>query len=62
MLEVESMCVDVSRVGRILDDVSVWAGQGVTLVTGRVSSQGTGIGRWCADGAWSDCLGDGSTR
>ena len=35
MLEVESMCVDVSRVGRILDDVSVWAGQGVTLVTGR---------------------------
>ncbi|MGK2351284.1 ATP-binding cassette domain-containing protein [Cutibacterium sp. V947] len=35
MLEVESMCVDVSRVGRILDDVSVWAGQGVTLVAGR---------------------------
>ena len=27
-----------------------------------VSSQGTGIGRWCADGAWSDCLGGGSTR
>ena len=35
MLEVESVCVDISRVGRVLDDVTMSAEPGVTVVTGR---------------------------
>lgn len=35
MLEVESVRVDVSRVGRVLDDVTISAEPGVTVVTGR---------------------------
>lgn len=35
MLEVESLRVDISRVGRVLDDVTISAEPGVTVVTGR---------------------------
>ncbi|MHB8153918.1 MAG: hypothetical protein ACYDG3_12805, partial [Bacillati bacterium] len=35
VLEVESVRVDVSRVGRVLDDVTISAEPGVTVVTGR---------------------------
>ena len=35
MLEVESVCVDISRVGPVLDDVTMSAEPGVTVVTGR---------------------------
>ena len=33
MLEVESVCVDISRVGRVLDDVTMSAEPGVTAVS-----------------------------